>query len=350
MYGLYQILYFTIIDILNTLKSPFFILVLCIIYIQYYKIGKMEKNNIGFKRSALLKLILSTFWGIMGGIITTITFIYLGVVAIPQDFIYILVIAIILSFINPRYMCFAYGGSIISVVSLIFGYPKIQVTQVMSIVAVLHMVESLLILINGNSGKLPVIFETRDRIIGGFNMNRFWPIPFVIFIGDGLIHPITLIAILNYGDYSITSYPRRKVIKTSIILFLYSIILLYISRTVDNLLLPPLFALFGHEYIILQNKVLEDSRIPIFTCPKKGVKVLEIIPNGIATKLGIETGDIILKINGVEINNKRDMEDIMKVNVNELKIQFFNTKIGLCTKDYCGNRKSLGLIIVPRDF
>ena len=247
-------------------------------------------------------------------------------------------------------MCFSYGGSIVSLASLIFGYPKIQVTQVMSIVAVLHIVESLLILLDGNSGKLPVFFETRDKIIGGFNMNRFWPIPFVIFIGDGLIHPITLIAILNYGDYSITSYPRRKVLKTSIVLLIYSVILLYISRTVENLFLPPLFALFGHEYIILQNKILERKKIPIFTSSKKGVKVLEIVPNSIAWKLGVETGDIILKINGVEINNKRDIEDIMKVNANKFKIELFNIKVGLCTKNYYGNRKSLGLIIVPRDF
>mgnify|MGYP006883352203 CR=1 FL=1 len=60
MYGLYQIVYFTIIDIINTLKSPFFIAVLCIIYFQYLKIGKIEKENLGYKRSALLKLFIST--------------------------------------------------------------------------------------------------------------------------------------------------------------------------------------------------------------------------------------------------------------------------------------------------
>lgn len=350
MYGLYQIIIFTIIDILNTLKSPFFILVLGIIYFQYVKIGKIEKENIGCKRSALLKLIISTIFGIFGGIITTVVFLYLGIVAIPQDFIYILIVSIFLSLINPRYMCFSYGGSIVALCSLIIGYPKIQISQVMSVVAVLHIVESILILLDGGRNRLPVLFETKNQIVGGFNMNRFWPIPFVIFIGDGFIQPITLMAILSYGDYSITSYPRQKIIKTSTVLFLYSIILLYISKTIENLFLAPLFALLGHEYIILQNKITENNKIPIFTSFDKGVKVLEVLPNTIAHKLGIKTGDILLKINGVEINSNRDMEDLMNIGINKLKIEFFNMKSGLSVKRYYGKRKSLGLIIVPRDF
>lgn len=350
MDGLYQIVYFTIMDILNTFKSPFFIMVLVIIYIQYHEIGKMEREVLGYKRSVMLKLIVSTVFGAIGGVIATVIFLYLGVVVIPKDFIYILIAAITLSFINPRYMCFAYGGSIVSLFNLILGYPDVQISQVMSVVAILHIVESLLILLDGSKSKLPVLFETKDQLIGGFNMNRFWPIPFVIFIGDGWIQPVTLMAILSYGDYSISSYPKKKVIKTSIILFLFSITLLYISKTANNLFLPPLFALLGHEYIILQNKRTEDKNDPIFKLSNRGVKVLEIIPNSIAHKLNIKMGDILLKINGVEVNNNKDLEDIMIIRTNKITIEFFNIKSGLTIKRYYGKRKSLGLIIVPRDF
>jgi len=350
MYGLYQIVYFTIIDILNTFKSPFFIIVLVIIYFQYHKIGKIEIEVLGYKRSAMIKLITSTIFGAFGGIITTVIFIYLGVAIIPKDFMYILIAAIILSCINPRYMCFAYAGSIVSLFNLILGYPKIQIPQVMSVVAVLHMVESLLIFLNGSKSKTPFLFETKDQLIGGFNMNRFWPIPFVIFIGDGWIQPITLMAIISYGDYSISMYPYKKIIKTSITLFLYSLILLYISKTSQYLFLSPIFAFLGHEYIVLRNKRIEDKKIPIFKSPNRGVRVLDIIPNSIAHKLNIKIGDILLKVNGVEVNNSKDLEDIMIIRSNKIKIEFFNIKSGLTIKRYSGKRKSLGLIIVPRDF
>ena len=350
MYGLYQIVLFTIIDILNTLKSPFFIIVLCIIYFQYRKLGKLERENIGYRRAIIIKLITSAGFGMIGGIIVTVVFLYLGVVIIPKDFMYILATVIMLSFINTRYMCFAYGGGLVSLFSLITGYPNIQVSQVMSVVAVLHIIESILILFDGGRGSLPIIIETESQLVGGFNMNRFWPIPFVIFMGDGLIQPITLIAILSYGDYSISSYPRKKILKTSLNLFIYSLILLYISKNVDNLFLSPIFALLGHEYIILQNKASEERRNPIFISPYRGVKVLQTNPNSIARKLNIKTGDILLSINGIEVKNRKDMEDIMKVRTNKLTVEFFNIKTGITTKKYYGKRKSLGLIIVPRDF
>ncbi len=44
------------------------------------------------------------------------------------------------------------------------------------------------------------------------------------------------------------------------------------------------------------------------------------------------------------------MEDIMRVRSKKLTVEFFNIKTGLTTKKYYGKRKSLGLIIVPRDF
>lgn len=350
MYGLYQIVLFTIMDIINTLKSPFFIIVLGIIYFQYYKIGQIEKEIIGYSRSTFLKLVRSTIFGMFGGIITTVLFIYLGVVIIPKDFMYILGAAIILSFINPRYMCFSYGGGVVSLSSLILGYPKINIPQVMSVVAVLHIVESILILLDGSRDKLPVLFQARNEVVGGFNMNRFWPIPFVVFMGDGLIQPITLMAILSYGDYSVSSYPRKKIKKTSGVLFLYSIVLLYIAKKVENPFIAPLFALLGHEYIILRNKKIEDKSYPIFSATNKGVKILEIMPNSIGHKVGMKSGDVLIKINGIEINSKRDLDDIMTLNPKGLKFEVFDIRYGLSTKKYKGKRKSLGLVIVPRDF
>ena len=350
MYGLYQIVVFTIIDIFNTLKSPFFIAVLFIIYLQYYKIGGIEKKIIGYRRSALLKLIRSSIFGIFGGIIATVLFLYLGVVIIPIDFMYILIAAIVLSLINPRYMCFSYGGGLVSLSSLIIGFPKIEISQVMSVVAVLHIVESILILLDGSREKLPFHFQGKKEIVGGFNMNRFWAIPFVVFMGDGLIHPITLIGILNYGDYSISSYPRRKTINTSIVLFIYSLILLYISKKVMNPFISPLFAILGHEYIILRNKIKEDKGIHIFTPPNRGVKILDILPGSIGDDIGIETGDILLRINKVEVNNEKDLRDFMNLTPTNLKLDIFNIKVGLTTKKYNGEKKPLGLIIVPRGF
>ena len=136
MYGLYQIVYFTIIDILRILRSPFFILIIIMIYFQY---RKNTKNPILATASSIL-------YGMMGGLITTVIFLYLQVYLIPMDFIYILIVTILLSFIDTRFICFAYGGSIVVLLNLIFGFPNIDKYDLMQLVAVLHIVEALLII------------------------------------------------------------------------------------------------------------------------------------------------------------------------------------------------------------
>src|SRR5690606_10902837 len=142
-------MYFTLIDIINTLVSPFFIAIFLIIIYQYYKIDKSDYGLSINKNSALYKSINSTFYGVFGGFLSTIAFIYLEVVVVPKDFMYILTTAIVLSLISPRLMCFAYGGSIISLLSIMINFPRIDTRDIMLVVATLHIVESLLILING---------------------------------------------------------------------------------------------------------------------------------------------------------------------------------------------------------
>lgn len=347
MYGLYQIMYFTLIDIINTVLSPFFIAIFFIILYQYYKIGKSEYSLSINKSSFLLNTLNSTIFGIFGGVISTVTFIYLEVVIVPLDFMYIFTAAIVLAFINPRFMCFAYGGGLVCLLSLIIGIPKIQVTDIMTIVAGFHMVESLLILLNGYKGINPAYFEHKDDYVGGFNINRLWAIPFVVFIGDGLIKPIALMAILSYGDFTL-AHPRRKTIFTSILMFFYSILLLYIIRRQSYAIIAPLFAIIGHEFIIHLNRIIEKSRTPIFTNSKKGVRVIDIHKHGIANEIGINIGDVIISINENGINNEKDIQEIENLRIGIIKIKYFNKTKGLITKKYEGNKKSLGIAIVPR--
>lgn len=347
MYGLYLIIYFTIIDIIKTLISPFFMLIFLIIWYQYYKLSKSEYCISINKFSPLLSALNSTFYGIIGGIISTVAFIYLEVIVVPTDFMYIIVIAILLSFINTRFMCIAYGGSIICLISIIFGFPTIDTTDIMLVVATLHIVESILILFNGYRGKFPAFFEQRGEYVGGYNINRFWPLPFVIFIGDGLIRPVTLMAILSYGDFTLT-FPRRKIVATSIVLFLYSSLLMVIIKLNLAPIVPPIVALIGHEFIIYINKMREKSRIPMFTNTKQGVRVIDISKRGIAKDIGISIGDIILTINEVTVNSSKDIEEIESLNNINWRINYFNMNKGLSTKLYQGNKKTLGISVVPR--
>ncbi|MDD2446276.1 MAG: PDZ domain-containing protein [Tissierellia bacterium] len=347
MDGFYLIIYFSIIDIIKTLTSPFFMLIFIIIYFENYKLSKSKYCLSVDKVSPLFSSLNSTFYGAIGGVIATVGFIYLEVVVVPMDFFFILLISVLISFINTRFMCIAYSGSIICLVNHLFGIPHINTNDIMLMVSTFHIVESVLIFLNGNRGKAPAYFEKNGEFVGGFNIHRFWPLPFVIFIGDGLIKPIALMAVLHYGDFTLT-YPRRKILVSSIVLLIYGFLLLIMIKIKLPSIIPPLYALVGHEFIVYINELKEKSRVPIYTNGNKGVRVIDVSKRGIAKDIGINTGDIIVSINELTVNNSKDIEEIEYLSNKYWKINYFSSRKGLNTKVYQGNKKSLGISVVPR--
>lgn len=347
MYGLYQIMYFTLIDILNTIQSPFFIVLFLFIYYQYIKLDEEGIKPSGGKLRPFLRALDSSLLGFFGGFLATILFIYLEVQIVPLDFIYIIGLSLILSLINTRFVCISYSGSLLALSSIVFNYPFRITEDIMLIVASLHVVESILIMLNGHKGKISSYFDQGSDLVGGFSINRYWPIPFVIFIGDDLIRPITLMTILAYGDFT-TSYVRKKTVFSSIVIFIYSIILLALIKLESSILIPPLFALLGHEFIVAINVFLEKRKIPIFSSIDSGVRVLEVNKYGIAKKLGISPGDIIFSINDYPVSDIIDISNIQGLDMNAMRVKFLSRRKGLITKTYRGDKKTLGISIVPK--
>lgn len=354
MYGFFQIVYNSIYSIFHTLKSPFFWIVIGIIFFQYRKIGEMEKRILGrSKKSPFYNVLTSTLFGLIGGILGSVIFIYLGTVINPEDFYFILPLAILLSMINSRFICFSYAGGIISLLSLIFGYSNINVSGIMALVGVLHLVESFLILVDGTKGKIPIFMEKQGEIIGGFTMNRFWPVPFIIFIDGSHIYPATIMAILGYGDFALVNYPENKARETAGALFIFSIILIFLAQlsTYYHILkyIAAIFAPLGHELIIMFGKKKEKKGNCIFAPSNHGLKILDILPNSVGERMGLKPGDIILSINGNRVYTEKDIEDILYFKPKFIWVDIFDRKRGLITKEYKDYQKginSLGLVVV----
>ncbi len=354
MYVFFQIVYNSIYSILNTLKSPFFWIVIGIIFFQYRKIGEMEKKILGgSKKSPFYNVLISTVFGLVGGILGSVIFTYFGTIINPEDFYFILPLAILLSMINSRFICFSYAGGIVSLISLIFGYPNVNVSGIMVVVGVLHLVESFLILVDGTKGKVPIFMERQGEIIGGFTMNRFWPVPFTIFINGSQVYPATVIAILGYGDFALVNYPENKSRETAGVLFIFSIILISLSQLSTYYhtfkYAAAIFAPLCHELIIAFSRKKEKKGSCIFTPSDHGVRILDTLPNGVGERMGLIPGNIILSINGNRIYTKKDIEDILYFRPKFIWMDIFDKKKGLTTKeckDYQKGIDSLGVIVV----
>ncbi|HHT51511.1 MAG TPA: PDZ domain-containing protein [Eubacteriaceae bacterium] len=382
-----QALWMGILSLLQIIFHPLFWLVLYIISTQYKRQVKAELKILGMEKGSLIdKIINATLYGFLGGLVGSILMILIGVSIRQEGLIYLWPIAIILFLIKSRYLCFSYAGGIISVFSLIFGFPKIDVSGLMALVAVLHLVESFLIYTNGDYNSLPIIIDKGNgKHIGGYSLQRFWPIPIVIMTIifqnqvntetliqmpdwwpiikptgvndlDGITFiMISIVAALGYGDVVFTQLPKAKARESALKLGGYSLILLALSIVSSRVSFlqwgAALFAPIGHELLILHGRKKEEYGIPILTLPEKGIRVLEVLEGSASEKIGINRGDIIYSINNIPINNSEDIKGVLN--------QYF-TFVWVEGETYQGERytkelkvypyglRTLGIIVLPQ--
>lgn len=374
-------------SLVRVFLHPFFWMVLLLVATQYKKQMNIEEKMLGMTRNSLIgKTIHAGLYGALGGVFGSIIMIVVGISIRQEGLIYLLPIAIVLFMIKSRYLCFSYAGGLLALFSLIFGFPKLDVPGLMALVAVLHFVESFLIYINGSQDSVPIIIDKGDEEhIGGYSLQRTWPIPIIVMTimlstqvpsttqiempnwwpmirSFGYENPenvtfimISVIAALGYGDIALTQLPRTKVKKSALELGLYSISLLLISIIASRIMLfqwiAALFAPIIHELIILKGRKREREGTPLFTLPKQGIRVLEVLEGSASDKMNIQRGDIIHFINNIPVNSKGDLVAILSQCPTFVWIDGENCKGENYTKElkvFPYGLRTLGVIILPR--
>ena len=324
--------------------EPLFWGILAIIAYQYWQLQKQQLAMFGvpgvsISRQVKWAMLYGTIGGLMGSLVLTLV----GVNLDRMGFLYIWPLAIFLMLINMRFLCFAYAGGIVAVVSALTGWPDVDVPQVLALVAALHVTESMLIAISGRYGAAPVILKHGDRLVGAFNLQNFWPLPLVVLstvamktgaLPEGVFHTpdwwpllplgieppagfewvyvmMPVVAALGYTDVAITTTPAVRRRRSALSLALYSLSLLAMALLAAKfawLKLPAaLLSPLGHEYLVRRDNRLELEGKPRYIPPERGVMVLEAIDGGVARQLGVRTGDILLDFAGFPVNRGADL-------------------------------------------
>lgn len=323
-------------------------LVFILVYRQYKKILQYEQEFFRLKRiNPLMETVTSLVYGIGGGMLATMLFILLGVSVSDAGVAYLWLAALLLMLINQRFLCFAYAGSLVSLIALITGFPQIHVATLMALVAVLHLVESLLVFVNGYHNASPMFFKHESgKVVGGFALRKFWPMPTIALVGvvmlssgmdlqsvpmpdwwpifqvglevpenHVLLHILfPLVVALGYSDFVQTELPKTKARRSAAMLLVYSLILLGLAVLANAYswlaILPVIFAPLGHELVIHMGRRREQENSPVFL-GEEGVMVLAVYPNSPAEEMGLGPGDVIRSINGVETKDLKALADQM---------------------------------------
>ena len=373
MSELFGIIKIAVSSLTDVLMEPIFLMVIMVVFFQYRRLERMEISLFGKAVTPIKrKTIYSTVFGIAGGYLGTIIMSFLGVTISIGDFSYVLPLAIFLMMIRSRYICFSYAGGIISMLSLLIGWPKIHVSSLMAVVAVLHMIESLLIYIDGRNYPTPVLSRTEDnKVAGGFYMQKFWPLPLIVIVAvlgrdlplnteilpawwpaiipDGqslqtvMLQLTGLVAVLGYGDMTLSRTPKKKTEISAVRLLIYSISLLGLSLLSSKIytfkFVAALFAPIGHEGLILYSQREEKGRKRLFDACDTGMTVLFVEKDGPGFSMGLKPGDRIMKINNRPILGDSDFKEILRERLSFIWIEAMHVDGNTEIKEY-GDYKS----------
>jgi membrane-associated protease RseP (regulator of RpoE activity) len=106
------------------------------------------------------------------------------------------------------------------------------------------------------------------------------------------------------------------------------------------------FSLIGHELIYFMIRRRERNREPMFVSDENGLKVYAVVPKSPAVEMGIQPGDLILRVNQVPVKTMADLEEaIKKQSVCKMEILTSQLERKLVQKViYEEELKSLGVI------
>lgn len=378
------ILRMMLISLVQVLFTPFFWILLVLVVVQYRRLASMNIRLSGSTAGAVLKqTAVSTVHGIAGGLVGSVIMVLVGVSLTQVGVLYLWIVALMLMLINPRYLCFSYAGGLVSVSSILFGFPRVDVPQLMGLVAVLHMVESVLIYFGGHHNPLAVYAAGRTgETAGAFLLQKFWPVPVVAFallplsaappgallvempdwwplikpslpVEDYFYAMMPVAAGLGYGDIAMAEYPRKKAQLSAANLAVYSgilLILAILSSHYDFLLLPAaLFAPLGHELVVIKGRWRELAGEPLFVDPEGGVMVLEVVERSPASRLGLVAGDIIEAVNGRRVDSREEFAEVMESAGSIVEVAVFRRATGerLYRAVHRFPGEKLGIIMAP---
>lgn len=362
-----------------------FWLILALVGYQYWQMQKRQRQMFGVCNYTLTQqMLLAGFYGLIGGIVGSFLLTLVGVKLNQLGLSYIWPVALALMLINMRFLCFAYAGGLVALSNVLFGWPEVNVPQVLSLVAVLHITESLLIAISGGYSAMPMIVKKGDgRLVGAFSLQNFWPLPLMILaavavpsetVPGGIIKmpewwpllPLALepqadstwiyvmapvVAALGYTDMAIASLPQQRRWLSALNLAVYSTVLLVLALLSAKYSWLQVFAAIlspvGHELLIQLDNRREMEAPPRFVPPPYGVMVLDTVIDTPAAKV-LKPGDIITNLAGLPLSSRNDLAAAISYAPEQFSVAFErNGKTLHKNIKFSQGERRLGVILVP---
>lgn len=399
--------------VLSTLRSicsailfpPSVFILLMLLFVFYNrnkKIALMQKMIVGGSVDSPIELTLSQFvLGVFGGIIGSIILNSFGVVFNENCRIEVLFLtSILLMFIKPRFVCFSYSASLLGAISIIlnvvtslipeFNYTsifKVDILYIMVFVGVMHVVEGILVFIDGHRGAIPIFIKKDNKILGGYSLKRYWVIPMAIMIMGNMInfygnyngislheipnywikfksteqinmlktvfiYILSFYAVVGYSSITYTRTKKEKALSSGIHIFSYGVLLIIVSQVarigILGEILVVVFTPITHEFMLSIQRKEEKARSPKFISDESGLVVLEISNDSKLKEFNIDINSRIISVDDKFVESEKDIYSIFKKNFFRAVIEIKDLNGIIKKVEYKHDNSRLGVSIVPR--
>jgi hypothetical protein len=161
---------------------------------------------------------------------------------------------------------------------------------------------------------------------------------------------------LGYAESTLSRLPRDKAAQSAKRLIVYSVVVLALAALAEWL--PSIIALASflvvalHETIIWLGDRVELQEQPRFVHGSRGLTILAVLPKGPAAEMGLEAGEVILKVNGIAVNTRTELHHALGVNPAYSKLEVLNLEwhskfVGRAM--FAGDHYQLGVVLCPDD-
>ena len=242
------------------------------------------------------------------------------------------------------------------------------------LLALLIVAEGIFIFRNGSKGTSPKMMKSKRGLkVGVHEVKRVWMLPvFLLIPGEALTTPFDWWPLFSLGDqsYSILLVPfalgfhqqvqgalpfkaikqfGKKIIIFGVVLTCLSAIGYWVPLA--SILIVAI-GIIGREALSMRQRLVEESLPFYFSKRNDGVKILGVIPESAAEKMGLKVGEIITKVNGEIATDEESFYEALQKNAAHCKLEVLdhNDQIRLLQRAlYEEDHHELGILFVQNE-
>ncbi|MGD6817131.1 PDZ domain-containing protein [Metabacillus sp. 84] len=253
------------------------------------------------------------------------------------------------------------------------GIEETNLSALTILTGILLLAEGLLVYRSGHIRTSPAIMvSSRGLPIGRHIANRTWMLPVIFFVPGGALTSVFSwwpVFEMNGQSFSLIIAPfligfrqsvRGSLPKESIqvsakrIIWLGLLTLVIACASVwwqPLAFVSILCAVAGRSFLIIRQKMNDDSASFFFSKKDRGLMILGILPGSPADKIGLKVGETIIKVNGTPVKNTGEFYEALQKNRALCKLEMIGLNGEIRYEQratYEGDHHELGLLFVEQ--